>query len=258
MTTSQSVPGQSNPGLSVPSKIVDIWRYAVKSVGGERLESADLGPAGITGDRQWGIVDTQTGHMLTARRQPELLFASAKLVGDAVEILLPDGTVADNDEQLSSWLGHAVSLVSRADTAEPQTYEIAENFEDEQGSQWVNWKGQSWSFHDSAKAAVSVLATGSMGIWDYRRFRGNIIIDRPTEIDLVGRELSAGGAKLEALKGIDRCVMVTRPLPAERDGQPAERDLDILREINRHRNTILGTGCAVTGSGPVSVGDFVS
>ncbi|NOX31294.1 MAG: sulfurase [Actinobacteria bacterium] len=249
---------QSIPGHSVPSKITEIWRYPVKSVGGERLDSADLGPAGITGDRQWGIVDTETGHMLTARRQPELLFASSKLVGDGVEILLPDGTTADNDQELSSWLGHGVSLVSRADTSEPQSYEIAKDFEDEQGSQWVNWKGQSWSFHDSAKAAVSVLSTGSMGVWDYRRFRGNLIIDRPTETDLVGRELTAGGAKLEALKGIHRCVMVTRPLPADRSGQPAERDLDILREIIRHRNTILGTGCAVTGSGRLSTGDFVS
>ncbi|MBN4047576.1 MOSC N-terminal beta barrel domain-containing protein [Acidimicrobiaceae bacterium AH-315-P05] len=242
----------------MPAKILDIWRYPVKSVGGERLESADLGPAGIAGDRQWGIVDTQTGHMLTARRQPELLFASAKLVGDAVEIMLPNGTVAHTDQELSTWSGHAVSLIHRADTSEPQSYEIAEDFEDEQGSHWVNWKGQSWSFHDSAKAAVSVLSTGSIGIWDYRRFRANIIIDRPTETDLVGCQLTAGGANLEALKGIARCVMVTRPLPAAKSGRAAGRDLDILREINRHRNTILGVGCAVTMPGQVNVGDFIS
>ena len=36
--------------------VVELWRYPVKSMGGERLEVADIDEWGITGDRQWAVV----------------------------------------------------------------------------------------------------------------------------------------------------------------------------------------------------------
>ena len=62
--------------------VVDLWRFPVKSMLGERLNEASVGPAGITGDRAWSLVDRETGMHLTARRQPELLLASARLAGN--------------------------------------------------------------------------------------------------------------------------------------------------------------------------------
>ena len=58
-------------------RVVSVWRYPVKSMQGEELESADVGELGIAGDRQWALVDTTTGLALTARRVPELLYAQA-------------------------------------------------------------------------------------------------------------------------------------------------------------------------------------
>jgi uncharacterized protein len=35
-------------------RVLELWRYPVKSLQGERLDEADFGPEGIAGDRQWG------------------------------------------------------------------------------------------------------------------------------------------------------------------------------------------------------------
>jgi uncharacterized protein YcbX len=40
--------------------VSQIWRYPVSSLGGEQLRSAALDPAGIAGDRRWGVVDAAT------------------------------------------------------------------------------------------------------------------------------------------------------------------------------------------------------
>src|SRR5687767_13737428 len=91
-------------------QVVGLWRYPVKSMQGEALTETDVGDRGFTGDRRWALVDRRTGFTLTARRQPELLFASASLDGDGVRIVLPDGSVAGDDAALSDWLGHPVAL----------------------------------------------------------------------------------------------------------------------------------------------------
>lgn len=54
-----------------------LWRYPVKSFGGERLDSVSVSATGLEGDRTFGLRDVETGLVLTARRQPELLFTSA-------------------------------------------------------------------------------------------------------------------------------------------------------------------------------------
>jgi uncharacterized protein YcbX len=44
------------------------WRFPVKSMLGEELDSVDLGEAGVTGDRAYAIVDRETGKVASARR----------------------------------------------------------------------------------------------------------------------------------------------------------------------------------------------
>ena len=89
-------------------RVTQLWRYPVKSMQGERLEEAVIGKRGIDGDRQWAVIALETGKALTARREPRLLYAYARLAGeDAVEVVLPDGTVTSRDDELSTWLGYA-------------------------------------------------------------------------------------------------------------------------------------------------------
>ena len=45
-------------------KVAQIWRYPVKSMAGERLEHARIGPLGIEGDRVVPVEDAQ-GHVIT-------------------------------------------------------------------------------------------------------------------------------------------------------------------------------------------------
>jgi uncharacterized protein YcbX len=235
------------------ARIEQLWRYPVKSMQGEPLLRADIGPVGIVGDRQWALIDVDTGLALTARRQPELLFASAALLGDdEVAVTLPDGTVTTDDNALSSWLGHAVAL-TRADGEHHGTYEIATDFEHEATAEWVQWEGPTGSFHDSTKTQVSIIGAANLGTWDVRRFRPNVVVSGGEEDGWVDTILQAGAVELRVMKQIDRCVITTRPQPGGID-----RDLDVLRTVNRERVGNLGIATLVATTGSVAVGDEIA
>jgi uncharacterized protein YcbX len=232
-------------------RVLALWRYPVKSMQGEELDDAEVGELGIAGDRQWAVVDGRTGLALTGRREPALLFARARLVDSAdVVIDLPDGSTATSDEDLSAWLGYPVEL-RRASPSVHGRYEIAADFEAEDSSEWVQWDGPDGTFHDSGRTRVSLISAAAMGDWAWRRFRGNVVIDGD-ETELVGHHVGAGSAELEVVKRIDRCVMTTRPQP---DG--IERDLDVLRTINRNRAGMLGVGALVVTAGSVARGEEI-
>lgn len=231
--------------------VTALWRYPVKSMQGERLTEAQIGSTGIIGDRGWAIIDRQTGLALTARRQPELLFASAALEHDGVRITLPDGSIAGDDVALSEWLGRAVTL-TRASVEGVGTYEIALDFENEDAAEWFQWQGPTGSFHDSTRTQVSIIGAATVGSWDMRRFRPNVVVDGTGEDAWVGSTIHVGGAELNVVKAIDRCVITTRPQPGG-----IERDLDVLRAINRDRASNLGVGALVQNSGRVTIGDAV-
>jgi len=66
-------------------QIVELWRYPVKSLQGERLDAVAVTADGLEGDRQFAIYDLDSGLGLTGRRVPELLFASARMRGHRVK-----------------------------------------------------------------------------------------------------------------------------------------------------------------------------
>lgn len=234
------------------ARITGLFRYPVKSMQGEALTAADVGPVGIVGDRHWAVVDVETGLALTARRQPELLFASAALDGDDVVVTLPDGTPAADDAALSTWLGHPVAL-TRAEPAVHGTYEIALDFENEATAEWFQWEGPDGSFHDSTRTQVSIIGADTLAGWDVRRFRPNVLVDGSEENAWIGTAVSIGSATVDIVKPIDRCVITTRPQPGG-----LERDLDVLRTVNRDRAGNLGVSGMVTATGRIAVGDEVT
>jgi uncharacterized protein YcbX len=230
--------------------VVELWRYPVKSLQGERLETVFVGSEGLEGDRQYAIYDVATGFGLTARRMPELLFASARLHDDgSPEVTLPDGTVATDDEALSAWLGRPVELRSSATDA-ARRYENVDEFEREPVSAWSAFEGAAGAFHDNPGARVSLVSKGTIGSWDPRRFRPNIVLDGEGENALVGSTVTVGQTTLHVGMRIERCVMTTR---AQAGG--VERDLDVLRTIARERDACLSVGALVGESGTVRLGD---
>lgn len=234
-------------------RVLELWRYPVKSLGGELIEQAKIGEAGIAGDRGWGIQHVETGNVLTARRAPELLFASARLVADEVVISLPDGSEVNSadtgaDAALSSWLEREVHLVRPGD--EGATYENPMDIENE--GDWISWQGPAWSFHDSTKSMISIVGADTLDDRDVRRFRTNVVVEGTGEDAFVGSSVTLGTASLDVTKQIDRCIMVTRPQPG------LERDLDVLKRVIRERNNFLSVGALVTGVGVVAVGDALA
>jgi len=235
---------------SIDVRIAELWRYPVKSLQGELVLSAELTVDGLEGDRRFALFDFDTGLGLTARRHPELLFASGRLRDDGgVDITLPDGSVIHDDEMLSAWLGRRVVLRS-ANTDMTRRYENPVDFEDEVESEWALFAGASGAFHDSSRARVSLVSTATISGWDRRRFRANVLLDGEGEDLLVGSRVALGEAVLAVGMRIQRCVMTTRPQPGG-----IGRDLDVLRTINRQRDGRLAVGALVVQPGAVRVGD---
>jgi uncharacterized protein YcbX len=99
-----------------------VWRYPVKSMGGESLPRAAVGPMGIAGDRGWALRDEAAGEIRGAKKMPVLMRCAARYdaepaVGSCppVTMNLPDGSVvrsgdADAGERLSALTGRRLTL----------------------------------------------------------------------------------------------------------------------------------------------------
>jgi uncharacterized protein len=234
-------------------RVLELWRYPVKSLQGERLDAAEFGPEGITGDRQWALFDLDTGFGLTARRVPELLFAAARLRADGgVEVILPDGTVTTDDPVISAWLGRRVTLRAAGSAPGRPRYESPDDDLAEGAGRWHDWQGAPGAFHDNADGRVSLVTTGTLGTWDRRRFRSNVVLDGPDEGALVRSRVRIGGAVLDVGDPIPRCVMVTRPQPGG-----IGRDTSVLKTIHRERGGDLAVAALVHTPGTVRTGDVV-
>ena len=234
-------------------RVTEIWRFPVKSMGGETLLDATVTDLGITGDRGWSLYDHATGTTLTARRTPELLYASSRLVADDLVITLPDGSEIgeDGSARLSAWLGRDVELRAAGEHNLDMggVYEVPLDAEND--AEWVSWTGPGRAFHDSVKTRLSLVSTATLGNWDRRRIRTNVIVDESGEDGFVGRRISIGDVTLDVTKQVDRCVMVSRPQPG------IERDLQVLKTINGERATFLAVGCLVAEPGLLALGDEV-
>lgn len=124
-------------------RVKEVWRYPVKSMGGEKLPQAFLGPKGIPGDRSWAVIDTARNEIRSAKKWPNLMDLNASLdtndilkdwvVGEDVPdvtIHCPDGTRfhgrdANSAERLSTILERSASLAALAPEADKEHYRLA-------------------------------------------------------------------------------------------------------------------------------------
>jgi uncharacterized protein YcbX len=245
----------------VVGSVKALWRFPVKSMLGERLETAELTEDGFVGDRTYALIDGETGEVLsgkTPRLGPSLFdcraaFVDAPMAGEAqppVRITLADGSSVTTDAPavdavLSQFLGHEVRL-ERAPPA--------------------------GAYFDLFP--VSVLTTSTLARltalrpesrFDERRFRMNVIV-RTDAVGFVenawtGQEIQIGDSVRLAVELHDpRCVMTT----LAQDDLP--RDSEVLRTIARHNRLQVAGGlypCAgvyavVASAGSIRQGARVS
>lgn len=249
-------------------ELQQIARYPVKSLQGELVASAEIDADGMHGDRCWGIRDELTGKVLTGRRAPQLLFASATLEADGAPLItLPSGVTCqgpgdETDAALSDWLGKRVRLVSSVGVDPARAEFFADPTDDD--SEAIEWTMPADRFVDAAP--LLVLTTASVrhaaslhpgGDWQLRRFRPNLVVDVDgdgwAEDDWCGRTvLRVGAVSLQPDVPCMRCTMVTRQQP------DIDEDRDIFRTLARHHGGQFGAWTSVIAGGTVSVGDEVT
>ena len=216
----------------------EIWRYPVKSMAGERLDSCPVTEVGLDGDRRWALVDgspNRAGKKLTVRQHERLMSYAARIAGGEVELVAPDGTIHSLDDglvdRIAAEASRPLGLVDMA----------GENFDD------------SHVLVVNLATVAAFSAESGMHV-DHRRFRANLYITDlgpEEEISWIGRRIRAGAAELEVTSRCERCVVVTRD-PDTRDTSP-----ELLRVLTEQHETCMGVYCRVVRPGLVTVGDVV-
>ena len=114
--------------------VKEIFRYAVKSMAGEKLAECGVGTLGIPGDRGWAIRDEKTGETTNGKHIPLLMQCAARYREAPapdfiphVDMIFPDGTTLGSDlpdinERLSKLLERSVSLWSRRPADDTEFY----------------------------------------------------------------------------------------------------------------------------------------
>jgi len=167
--------------------VAELWRYPVKSFQGERVDTLELAPGGALGDRTLAVIDPAAGKVLSGKRYPDLLMASARLDVDRVVLTLPDGSEHDAADPavhdvLSRWLDLDVRLSAPpVDTVMPM--EMHTGMSDD-STPIFDWPGPQGTWLDLADAhwlttasLASIAALHPDGAWDVRRFRPTALID---------------------------------------------------------------------------------
>ena len=226
--------------------VVRLWRYPVKSVGGEECERLDVNARGVEGDRRYAVLNEEgkLGSGKTTRRFRQidgLLELRAAYRGDVPELTLPDGTrMLASDPQihaaLSSALKVPVTLGREQDVSHLDAGPI----------HLITTAGIAWLRTVLPEAVV-----------DERRFRPNLVIDAQgrtqVEQDWIGKTLSIGGAvKLRVSEPTGRCRMVA----LAQSGLP--NDPRVLATIIRDADSGFGVYADVVVPGTISRDDSCS
>jgi uncharacterized protein YcbX len=279
---------QAQETTTAAGTVVSLWRYPVKSMLGEELNSSYVTERGLAGDRSYALIDQETGKVASAknpRKWGKLFDFRAAFIEDTppqvvenilppVRITFPDGTQIfssdqdDIDHALSSVLGREVKLM-RATNLEKPSYE----------EYWPDIEGlaQREKVTDEAMppqtffdiAVIHIFTTSTInrlrelypeGRFEVRRFRPNIVVESTSEEkkndfienSWVGKKLMIGeDIVLRVIGPCTRCVMITLPqgdLP---------KDLGILRTVAQYNRVTAGVYATVHEGGTIRRGDQV-
>lgn len=225
-------------------RVAALWRYPVKSMGGEPLDAADVSWNGLAGDRRWAFIRdgmVRSGFpWLTIREMPEMGLYRPRFAepdrpdGSRTLVGTPSGAELDvADPALAAELGHGARVI----------------------------KQDRGIFDTLPLSLITTQTLASLGAlvgfpMDVRRFRPNLLVEAPDggpfpEDAWVGAVLRIGGVRLRVDKRDQRCVMVNV------DPVTRQRDPAVLRAIAREREACLGVYGSTVQPGRVTLGDEV-
>ena len=220
----------------MPGTVAEIWRYPVKSMAGERLDSCLVTETGLVDDRRWAFVDgtpNRAGKLLTNTQDARLMTYRARMRDGHVEVTTPAGVTRHLDGALVADLAaHTSRPLRLRDTA-------------------------GLNFDDSPVLVVNLAAVAAFELAagvdvDRRRFRANLYLEGlepEEEVRWLGRRICAGDAELEVVSRCERCAVITR------DPDTTEASPELLRILTHTSETCMGVYCRVTRPGTVAVGD---
>jgi uncharacterized protein len=208
-------------------RLVALWRYPVKTMAGEQLEQARIGPLGIEGDRVVHVED-EDGHVLTSRSHPRFLGHRGTLGPDGEPLV--DGRRWESAEvaaEVEDIGGRGVRLVR---------YDGIERFD---------------------VLPLLVATDGAIAAFghDGRRLRPNFVIGGVpgmAERDWPGACLRVGKVLIGVQDLRQRCIMTSY------DPDTLVQDKQITRDIFRRFEGKLALNCFVIEGGDIAVGDEVS
>ena len=226
------------------ARVTALFRYPVKSMAAEPLESIEVGWAGFAGDRRWAFVQgdlVRSGFpWLTIRERPEMWhyvphFVEATDPEKSVTLVrTPSGDEFDVvDPKLAGELGFNARVIKES-------------------------RGIFDAFPLSLISTQTIAALGSSvgSDLEMRRFRPNIVVesfdggDAPEDA-WISDVLSVGAMRMRVDKRDKRCVMVNV------DPVTTTRNASVLRAIAQERQACLGVYGTVVTPGRVTVGDIV-
>ena len=230
-----------------------IFRYPVKSLGGERLEVAELGWYGLEGDRRLAFrrMDDRSGMpWLTASKLPDLLLFAPQRREDAAQgdSLLPAHIRTPDGEEIPVFGEDLAKEVGRRYGAPVQMMQLRHGIFDE--------------------ASISVIASDTVReigrlagrSLDVRRFRPNVVVrllrSAPFQEDeWVGGVLSFGEGNdapaIAVTMRDERCSMVNL------DPDSATPAPEVLKAVVRAHQNTAGVYGAVTRIGRLAVGQTI-
>lgn len=273
-------------------RVVQLWRYPVKSMVGETTPMVQLDQQGIVGDRTWAARDLVRGGIRGAKKIGPLMELTARSAADGHAVItLPDGaevSTADDEvhDRVSSAIGHEVRLEALRPASELEHYRRGAPDTDDvmvelraifgrEGDEplpdlsvfppeIMEFESPPGTYYDAFP--LLVITTAALraledalpdSVVDVRRFRPSIVIDDAgpaghPEFGWSGRTATIGEARIEFREPCPRCVMVTRRIDDRTDA-----DRRVLRHIVAELDQNLGVYATVVEPGLVTVGDPV-
>lgn len=228
--------------------VAQLWRYPVKSMRGEQLTEATLGPEGLVGDRRFAIVSdaAPAGAPLLSSAERAAMLRYAPRLTPGTGVLTPEGKCLslDGEDLLAELQAHTAAPGARLRLLRSPQRPLTD-------------------VRPLSLISLSTLRALSAELGDDvdpQRFRSNIVLALRDEQPFVEDQLGGttlrvgerdGAPEMRALERIPRCRMVAL------DPCTTQEDRTILRHLGRNHEGRAGIYARVLKAGTMRIGDVV-